>query len=168
VRLVADHKVKVPTGKELAVFILYAVNDIVHGLIGRKDAVSGVVVLLLTEVGNGEIRQQIHKAALCLGDQTVAVSKEENILHPAVLKQHIAQGNDRPRLAGAGGHDQQRLAAISGKGVAGGLDCALLIVATGDFAVHHNIFEARPHTLEIEELLQITFGVNGRTFTLRV
>ena len=95
-----------PTSKELAVFILYAVNNIVHGLIGRKDAVSGVVILLLTEVGNGEIRQQIHKAALCLGDQTVAVSKKQDIFHPAVLKQHITQGNDCPCLAGAGGHDQ--------------------------------------------------------------
>ena len=129
---------------------------------------SGVVILLLAEVGNGEIRQKIHKAALGLGDQTVAVSKKQDVFHPAVLKQHITQSNDRPCLAGAGGHDQQRLAAIPGKGVAGGLDCPLLIVAPGDLAVHHNIFEARPHTLEIEELLQITFGVNGRTFPLRV
>ena len=90
VRLIADHKVKVPTGKELAVFILYAVNDIVHGLISRKDAVSGVVILLLAEIGNGEIGQQIHKAALGLRYQTVAVSKEENIFHPTMLEQHIA------------------------------------------------------------------------------
>ena len=90
VSFVADHKVKVPTGKELAVFILYTVDDVVHGLIGRKDAVSGVVILLLTEVDNGEIGQQIHKAALGLRYQTVAVSKEENIFHPTMLEQHIA------------------------------------------------------------------------------
>ena len=89
-RFVADHKVKVPTGKELAVFILYAVNDIVHGLIGGKYAVRCVVILLFAEVSNGEIGQQIHKAALGLGDQTVAVSKEENIFHPTMLEQHIA------------------------------------------------------------------------------
>ena len=85
-----------------------------------------------------------------------------------MLKQHITQSNDRSGLAGAGSHDQQRLAAIPGKGIAGCLDRPLLIVAPGDLAVHHDIFEARPHTLEIEELLQITFGVNGRTFPLRV
>ena len=89
-RFVADHKVKVPTGKELALLVLYAVNDIVHGLIGGKYAVSGVVILLLTEVGNGEIRQQIHKAALGLRYQTVAVSKKQDILHPTMLEQHIA------------------------------------------------------------------------------
>ena len=144
---VTDHQVKVSAGKELAVLILHAVNDIVHGLIGRKDAVSGVVILLFAEVSNGEIGQQIHKAALCLCDQTVAVSKKQDVFHPAMLKQHVAQGNDRPCLAGAGSHDQQRLAAIPGKGIADGLDRALLIVAPGDIAVHHDIFETRPHTL---------------------
>ena len=49
-----------------------------------------VVVLLLAEIGNREIGQQIHKAALGLRYQTVAVSKEENIFHPTMLEQHIA------------------------------------------------------------------------------
>jgi len=168
VGFVTDHQVKVPAGKELALLILHAVNDIVHGLIGRKDAVSGVVILLFAEVSNGEIGQQIHKAALCLRDQTVAVGKKQDVFHPAMLKQHVAQGNDRPRLAGAGSHDQQRLAAIPGKGIADGLDRALLIVAPGNIAVHHDIFEARPHGLKIEELLQIALGVNRGTPALRV
>ena len=165
---VTDHQVKVSAGKELALLILHAVNDIVHGLIGRKDAVSGVVILLFAEVGDGEIRQQIPEIALCLRDQTVAVGKKQDIFHPAVLKQHIAQGNDCPCLAGAGSHDQQRLAAVPGKGIADGLDRALLIVAPGDLAVHHDIFETRPHGLKIEKLLQIALGVNGRTFPLRI
>ena len=87
---VADDQIEMPAGKKLAVFILYAVNDIVHGLIGGKYAVRCVVILLLAEIGNGEIGQQIHKAALGLRDQTVAVSKEENIFHPTMLEQHIA------------------------------------------------------------------------------
>ena len=87
---VTDYQVKVSAGKELAVFILHAVNDIVHGLIGGKDAVSGIVILLFAEVGDGEIRQQIPEIALCLRDQTVAVSKKQDVFHPAVLKQHIA------------------------------------------------------------------------------
>ena len=90
VSFVADDQIEMPAGEEFALLVLYTVDDIVHGLIGRKNAVSGVVILLLTEVGNGEIGQQIHKAALCLGDQTVAVSKKQDILHPAVLEQHIA------------------------------------------------------------------------------
>ena len=53
-----------------------------HGLIGGKDAVGGVVVFLLAQVGHGEVGQQVHKAALGLGDQGVAVSQEEDILYP--------------------------------------------------------------------------------------
>ena len=90
VRFVADHKVKVPAGEEFALLVLYTVDDVVHGLIGGKYAVRCVVILLLAEIGNGEIGQQIHKAALGLRDQTVAVSKEENIFHPTMLEQHIA------------------------------------------------------------------------------
>ena len=165
---VADDQIEMPAGEEFALLVLYTVDDIVHGLIGRKDAVRGVVILLLAEVGNGEIGQQIHKAALCLGDQTVAVSKKQDILHPAVLKQHIAQGNDRPRLAGAGGHDQQRLAPVACKGIAGSFDGALLIIASGYLPIHHDIFQACPHGLEIEQLLQIALGVDGCTLAFGI
>ena len=55
--LIADHQIKVAAGKELARLILHAVNDIVHGLIGGKDTMSGIVVLLLTEIGDREIGQ---------------------------------------------------------------------------------------------------------------
>ena len=168
VRLVTDHQIKMPAGEELSLLVLHAVNDIEHGLIGGKDTVSGVVVLLLAEVGDGEIGQQIHKAALGLRDQTVAVSQKQDIFHPAVLEQHIAKGDDRSGLAGAGGHDQQRLAAVAGKGVTGGLDGALLIVASGDVPIHHDIFQARPHGLEIEQLFQVPLGVDGGTFALGI
>ena len=168
VRLVADHQIEVTAGEELSLLVLHAVNDIVHGLIGGKDAVGGVVVLLLAEVGDGEIGQQIHKAALGLRDQTVAVCQKQDILHPAVLEQHVAQGDDGPGLAGAGGHDQQRLAAAAGKGVTGGLDGALLIVASGNAPIHHDIFQARPHGLEIEQLFQIPLGVDCGTFALGI
>ena len=87
---VADDQIEMPAGEEFALLVLYAVNDIVHGLIGRKYAVRCVVILLLAEVGNGEIGQQIHKAALGLRYQTVAVSKKQDILHPTMLEQHIA------------------------------------------------------------------------------
>ena len=87
---VADDQIEMPAGEEFAILVLYTVDDIVHGLISRKDAVRCVVILLLAEIGNGEIGQQIHKAALGLRDQTVAVSKEENIFHPTMLEQHIA------------------------------------------------------------------------------
>ncbi len=168
VRLVADHQIKMTAGKELALLVLYAVNDIVHGLIGGKDAVGGVVVLFLAEIGNGKIGQEIHKAALGLGHQAVAIGQKQNIFHPTVLEQHITQGNDGSCLAGAGGHDQQRLAAVPRKGIAGRFYGALLVIAPGDLAIHHDIFQACPHTLEIKQLFQIPLGVNGGALALRV
>jgi len=168
VSFVADDQIEMPAGEEFALLVLYTVDDVVHGLIGGKYAVRCVVILLLAEIGNGEIGQQIHKAALCLGDQTVAVSKKQDILHPAVLKQHIAQGNDCPRLAGAGGHDQQRLAPVACKGIAGSFDGALLIVASGYLPIHHDIFQACPHGLEIEQFFQIPLGVDSGTLAFGI
>ena len=185
VSFVADDQIEMPAGEEFALLVLYTVDGVVHGLIGGKYAVRCVVILLLAEIGNGEIGQQIHKAALGLRYQTVAVSKEENIFHPTMLKhvffpsftkrafptmlkQHIAQGNDRPRLAGAGGHDQQRLAPVACKGIADSLDRALLIVATSDLAVDHDIFEACPHGLEIEQFFQIPLGVDSGTLAFGI
>ena len=52
-RLIADDQVKVSAGKQLAVLILYAVNGIVHGLIGGKHTMRRVVVLFFAEVCNG-------------------------------------------------------------------------------------------------------------------
>ena len=90
VSFVADDQIEMPAGEEFALLVLYTVDDVVHGLIGGKYAVSGVVILFFAEVGDREIGQQIHKAALGLRYQTVAVSKEENIFHPTMLEQHIA------------------------------------------------------------------------------
>lgn len=46
----------------------------------------GIIVLLLTEIRNGQIRQEIHKVALGLGDQGIAVSQEQDVLDPATLQ----------------------------------------------------------------------------------
>ena len=168
VRLVADHEIEMPAGKELSLLVLRAVDDVVHGLVGRKDAVRGIVILLLTEICDGKVGQQIYKAAFGLRDKTAAVGEKQNVLYPPVPEQHIAQRNDRPRLAGAGRHDQKSLAAVSGKGIADRFDRALLIVPSGNGAVHHGVFQARPHGLEIEQLFQIALGVNGGAPALEV
>ena len=113
-----------------------------------------IVILLLAQIGAGKVGQEIDKAALCLGDQGVAVSKEQNILHPAVLQQHITQSNDRSGLTGTGGHDQQRLASIFlVKGIANGFDCTLLVIAARNVLLHHHILEGYPHSAQVEHLL---------------
>ena len=75
VGFVADHQIKMPAGKYSAsVFIiLNGIYTIHHGLIGGENAVRGGVVLVLAEIGDREILQQVHKAALCLRDQRGAV-----------------------------------------------------------------------------------------------
>ena len=60
--LINDDEIEVPTGKHFStIFVLSFVNAVHHGLIGGKYAVRCVVILLLAEIGNGEIGQQIHR-----------------------------------------------------------------------------------------------------------
>ena len=143
VGLIADHQIEVPDGKEPALLVLHGVDAVHHGLVGGEDAMGGKVVLFLTEICHREIGQKIDKIALGLGDEGVAVGKEQNVFDPALLQQHFAQCDDRARLAGAGGHDQQRLAPVLlAKAVAHGLDGSLLVIAPGDVLVHHDVLEA--------------------------
>ena len=129
-------------GEQLALLVLHGVDAVHHGLVGGKHAPGGVIVFFLAQVGHGEVGQQVHKATLGLGDQGVAVSQEEDILYPAVLKEHLHQGDDRAGLTGAGGHDQQGLPAVLGQSLTGGFDCPLLIVAARNVAIHLNVLEA--------------------------
>ena len=86
-----------------------------------------------------------------------------------MLQQHLHQGDDRSRLAGAGGHDQQGLPAVFlPEGLAHRLDGPLLVVPSGDTLVHLDIFQAGAHGAQVKELLQIPLGVEGGYLPLRV
>ena len=166
--LVADHQVKMPAGEKLPLIVPDGIDAAHHGLIGGEHAPGGIVVLFLAQIGHGKVRQQIHKAALCLGNQAVSVGKEQNILHPPLLQQHLAQGDHRPGLPGAGGHDQQDLSAVLRQGVTGRPDGGFLIIAPGDFAVHQDVFQTGAGALQDEQLFQVPLGVNGGDLPLRV
>ena len=158
-----------PAGEELALLILHTVDAVHHGLIGGEYAVGREVLLLLAEVCAGKVGQQVHKASLGLGHQRIPVSQEQNVLHPAVLQQYIAQGDDRSGFAGAGGHDQQSFPAVLvAKGIANSLDGTLLIVPARNVLLYHHIFERHPHGAQVEHLLQIPLGVDSRALALRV
>ena len=161
VGLVADDQIEVAHGEEFALLVVDGVDAVHHGLVGGKYAVGGGVVLFLAEVGDRQIGQQVHKAAFGLGDQRIAVGQKENVFHPAAAQQHIAEGDDGAGLAGTGGHDQQGLAAVLGKGLAGGLDGALLVPAPGDVAVHLDVIQRCAHRPQIEELFQVPAGIEG-------
>ena len=85
-----------------------------------------------------------------------------------MLQQHIAQGNHRACFAGAGSHDQQSLAAVAGKGITGRFDSTLLVIASGNTAVYHHIPQAGAHGLQVEQLFQIAFGINGSALAFGV
>ena len=110
----------------------------------------GVIVLLLAEVRHRKVGQQVYKAALGLGDQGVAVGQEEIIFHPAVLEEHLHQGDNRPGLTGAGGHHQKGLPVVLPKGLADSLDSPLLIVSACDIPIHLDVLEACPHGTEVK------------------
>ena len=141
VGFIADHQIKMTAGKQLALLVLHVVDAVHHGLIGGEHTVGGIVVLVHAQIRGRQIGQQIGEAFLRLMYQRIPVSQEQDILHPAVLQQHITQGNHRSGLAGAGSHDQQRLPAVlPAEGITDSLDGTFLIVAARDILLHHNIF----------------------------
>ena len=86
-----------------------------------------------------------------------------------MLQQHLHQGDDRSRLAGAGGHDQQGLPAVLlPKGLTHRLDGPLLVVPPGDLLVHLDVLQAGAHGAQVKELFQVPLGVEGGHLPLRV
>ena len=169
VRLVADHKIEMPDGEELALLILHGVDAVHHGLIGGEHTARLVIVFLLTEIRHREVGQEIDEIALGLRDEGVAVGQEQDVFDPALIHQHLDERDDRARLAGAGSHDQQRLAAVLlPKAVTDCLDSRLLVIASGDLLIHHDVLEAAPCALEIEELFEVPLGIDRRDPALRV
>ena len=83
---VADDHIKMATGEQLALCIVNGINAVHHGLIGREHAVCRKVVFVLAEVRHGKLRQEVDKAALCLGHKTVAVSQKQHVFDPAMLQ----------------------------------------------------------------------------------
>ena len=96
--LVTDDQVEMAAGEQLALLVPHRVDAVHHGLVGGKDAPGGGIVLLLAEIGHRKTRQQVDKAPLGLDDQGVPVGQEEDMFHPAVAQEHIAQGDHRASL----------------------------------------------------------------------
>ena len=76
---------KMPNCEQLTLLVCHGINAVHHGLVGGEHAPGGIVVLLLAQVCDRQVGQQVHKAALGLGDQGVAVGQKEDIFHPAML-----------------------------------------------------------------------------------
>ncbi len=169
VGLVADDQVEVAAGEDPAFVILGGVDAAHHGLVGGKDAAGGGVVLLLAEIGHRKIREEVHKAALGLGDQGVAVGQEEDVFHPAPAEQHITEGDNRSGLAGAGGHHQQGLAPVAPvEAVADRPHRLLLVVPPGDLRVCLRCIQTFPHPPEVHKFFQVPPGPDGGHLALRV
>ena len=129
----------------------------------------GVVVLFLTNICDRKIRQEVHKASLGLSHEGIAVRQEQNVPDPTLFQQHFHQGNNRPRLSGAGSHDQQRFPPVLlPKSITDCLDSGLLIITIGNIFIYHHVFQAAAHVHQIEVLFQIALRVDGRYLSLRI
>ena len=87
VRLVADDEVEVAAGEQLALIVLHLVDAVIHRLVSGKHAVGGS--LLFAEIHHGQVGELVHKTALGLRDQAVAVGEEQDVADPAMLLQHL-------------------------------------------------------------------------------
>ena len=107
-RLVDDDEVEM-AGTELRLALLLAVDQAHHRRIGREEdaALAGA---LGDEVDRRGIRQMRLEGAGRLVHQRHAVGEEQHALDPAGAHQEIDQRDHGAGLAGAGRHDQQRLA----------------------------------------------------------
>ena len=127
------------------------------------------VVFVLAEIRYGKLRQEVDKAALCLGHKAVAVSQKQHVLDPAMLQQYIHQCNDGTGLAGAGCHDKQGFPSILvAKAVTNRLDGTFLIVPSGNVFVYIHIGKAGTHGLQIEPFFKVALGVNGSDLALGI
>ncbi len=130
VGLVNDNQIESANAKLSGV----VVDQIDHGLVGRENN-TGIGIPVHTAAGidrSGHTGQQFSEILVGLTNQRSPVRKEQDILHPTSLHQHIRQGNGHTGFAGAGGHDQQGVTAILHECVAGGGDGFFLIGTTGD------------------------------------
>ena len=169
-RLVHDNEVKMAYCKELLfILILDRIDAVHHRLIGGEHATGIKILLILTEIGHREVGQHIYKATLCLQNKRIAVGKEKDILHPTVIQQNLAKRNNSTGFARSRCHHKQRLAAIFlVKRLTNRLDSPLLVIAPRNMLVHHHVFEGGAHRVQIEQLFQVTLGVDRSHATLRV
>ena len=164
VGLVHDNEVEVPHGEQLPARLVPRVVDAPHhGLVGGEHRPGGEILPVLAEVGEAQIRQQVHKGPLGLGHQAGPVRQKQHVLHPAPALQHLHQGDDGPGLAGAGGHNQQGLAPVLPvKGPADGPYRLNLVVPPGDVLPRSGVLQRGPDGQLVELLLQIPLGIDPR------
>ena len=128
-----------------------------------------IIILLLAEIGNRQIRKQIDEASLCLRDQRISICQKQNISHPSLFQKDFAECDDRACFSRSGRHDQQRLPPVpAAKAVTYSLDCGLLIIASGYILIDINVLQAAAHLLQIKQLLQIPLRVDRGYFSLRI
>ena len=128
-----------------------------------------IIILFLTEIRDRQIRQQSGKTALCLDHQGIPVRQEKEIPDPTLFQQDLAQRDDRPRFPAARRHDQQRFPPVLfSEAVTHGFDGRFLIVPPGDGLIDSYIFQTASHTLQVEQLFQVTPGIDPGDSPFRI
>ncbi len=130
VRLVDDHQVEIPH-PETGDAVVGLVDQVEHGRVGAHVH-PPLGVLFRDQVHRARFRQMRLEGARGLVHQGNTVGQEQGPLHPAGPLEHVHQGDGGARLAGAGGHDQQRLAPRPGELGEDAADGPFLVIALDD------------------------------------
>ena len=111
VYLIEDDEVEMPDSEMAFVVIEAIVDEVDHGLVGTKDEPGMEAVFFLGEINSGEIGQQFGESSFRLINERAPVCEEENALDPVAFAEDIHQCCCGACFTGAGGHDEEGIAA---------------------------------------------------------
>ena len=143
-RFVHDHQVEVAHPELALPAARHGVDQVEHRRVGGDEDPGGVV-LFLQQVDDRGARQMLLERRRRLGHQFLPVGQEQDALDPSGPLQYVRQRDGGPRLAGAGGHDQERLAlVVSVETLPDLADGPALVVPLDDLVVNQHAAQRLP------------------------
>ena len=86
-----------------------------------------------------------------------------------MVEKNLTKRDNRTRFSRTRCHNQQRFTAVLFvERFANRFDSGFLIVAACNMLVYHHVFERSPHSAQVEQLFQITLGIDGRNLAFGV
>ena len=168
VAFVNDDQIKMRRCKQLAaIFGFRVINGVQNSWIGRKHDSGIPIILVGTQIAQGQIRQIILKVVLRLLHQGGAVSQEKNIGNPLAAAEHIGQAGGSPCFPRTGCHHQQMLAKPLFNLPANSPYGLLLVIAVCNFIINGKVHQIQPFVPAVHQLLQIFLTEHAADLALR-
>ena len=117
--------------------LVIAVHHFDHRVVSRKYNAGVIVgiVILVSEVTGGDVRQQLGKVSCSLTYKRTTVGKEQHMLNPVITLQQLSKTDCKSSLACTSGQDDECMAALLVKSFASCLDALILIIATSNLLI---------------------------------